>query len=545
MKKFFTGKTQVKGERGKRLESIYKNLVLVANKANVSTQQDLQKIKNTFSSEYKFDSVPNVELTRVYNQLVKNGEMEENHILRKLFRKRGVRSKSGIANITVLTKAHPCPGKCIFCPTEPKMPKSYISTEPAMMRAVLNGFEAYKQVQNRLQSLQITGHFTDKVDVVVSGGTFSFYPRDYQEEFTRDMFNALNYPINAVETLQEAQRLNEIASNRCIGLSYETRPDHVNKEELMHLRALGCTKIEIGIQSLDDSVLSLNKRGHGIIEVKNAMRLMKDAGFKVNAHMMPNLLGSTPEIDLRDMRELFENSAYRPDWLKVYPCMVVPWSQLEKIYNDGGYESYSDDVLVNLMVEMHKIWPEYVRVTRIYRDIPTNIILSGSKFSNLRQIVEKKLLQQGISSRDIRSREIKDEKIDFVDLELRIKEFFASDGKEFFLSYDHKAKDKLCALLRLRFTSYLLSGKRHFISELNGAAIVRELHTYGEQIKIDKREGEVSQHIGLGRRLMAKAEEITKEAGYKKIAVIAGIGVREYYRKLGYRLEGTYMVKYL
>lgn len=545
MKNFFTGQTQFKGKRSAKLESIYKKLVLEAYEANVSTQQDLQKIKNRYSTEFKFDSVPNVELTRIYKELVDSGVVVEKMALRKIFRKRGVRSKSGIANVTVLTKAHPCPGKCIFCPTEPKMPKSYISTEPAMMRAVLNGFDPYRQVQNRLTSLKITGHFTDKVDVVVSGGTFSFYPRKYQEEFTRDLFNSLNYPIKSVNRLEEAQKLNETAEHRCIGLSYETRPDHVTEDELTHLRKLGCTKIEIGVQSLNDHVLALNKRGHGIAEVKKAMRLMKDAGFKVNAHMMPNLLGSNPEIDLADMRELFENSAYRPDWLKVYPCMVVPWSQLEQIYKNGGYKSYSDDVLVDLMVEMHKIWPEYVRVTRIYRDIPTNIIISGSKFSNLRQIVEKKLSEQGIISKDIRSREIKDEQVVFSELEFRVKEFQASGGQEFFLSFDHKEKDRICALLRLRFPSYLLAGNSHFIDELNGAAIVRELHTYGEQIRIDKREGNVSQHIGLGRRLMMKAEEITKNAGYNKIAVIAGIGVREYYKKLGYTLEGTYMIKYL
>ncbi len=544
-KQFFTRETQMKGQGNVIIDDIYKKMMHEVYNAEIDNQHDLQIIKNRFSAKYGFSAVPNVELIRIYSALVDEGKLDEKKALRKLLRKRGVRSQSGIVNITLLTKAHPCPGKCIFCPTEPKMPKSYISTEPAMMRAVLNEFDAFRQVENRITSLHITGHFTDKVDVVVSGGTFSFYHRDYQEKFTCDLFNALNAPINPTNSLEKAQKNNETAENRCIGLSFETRPDHVNEEELLHLRKLGCTKIEIGIQSLNDDVLEANKRGHGIAEVQQAMKLMKDAGFKVNAHMMPNLLGSNPEIDLADMRELFNNPAYKPDWLKVYPCMVVPWSQLADIYDKGEYKSYSDEVLVDLLVQMHEIWPEYVRVTRIYRDIPTNIVISGSKFSNLRQIVEAKCAEKGLYSRDIRSREIKDAKICFDDLEFRIVQFDASGGQEFFLSYDHVMADKLCALLRLRFPSYLIDGKPHFIPELEGAAIVREVHTYGEQVEISKRDGEVSQHIGLGKRLMKKAEEITLEHGYHKIAVIAGIGVREYYRKLGYNLEGTYMVKYL
>ncbi len=314
---------------------------------------------------------------------------------------------------------------------------------------------------------------------------------------------------------------------------------------MRRLRNLGCTKIEIGVQSLDDDVLELNRRGHGIAETKQAIRLIRDAAYKINVHMMPNLLGATPEIDLRDMKELFENPAYRPDWMKVYPCMVVPWSQLEGIYRQGKYQSYSDEVLVDLMVEMTKVWPDYVRVTRMYRDIPANTIISGCKTSNLRQVVEDKMKKLGIVSRDIRSREIKDVKISMDQVELRVKPFEASEGQEFFISFDQIKDDKLCALLRLRFSSYSLNGKPHFIKELEGAALVREVHTYGEQVEIAGRERSVSQHIGMGRQMMNKAEEISRKNGFKKLAVISGIGVREYYRKLGYELEGTYMVKYL
>lgn len=527
------------------LDPVYKKMVKEAYERGFVDQHSLQMLKNSYSSEYGLPSVPNVELIRIYNELIKEGEIKEDREFLKLLRKRGVRSQSGICNVTVLTKAFPCPGKCIFCPTEPAMPKSYLSNEPAMMRAVLNQFDPYRQVRNRIVSLHTTGHFTDKVDVVVAGGTFSFYPKRYKTDFIRNIYNALNYPLQKGRSLEQAQLINETAQNRCIGLSIETRPDHIDEKELIRLRSLGCTKIEIGVQSLNDNVLELNQRGHGVAQVKKAMQLMKDAGFKINVHMMPNLLGATPEMDLADMRELFSNSVYRPDWLKVYPCMVVPWSLLEGIYKKGGYQSYDNQILVNLLVEMHKIWPEYVRVTRVYRDIPSNMVISGSKASNLRQVVEAKLAEQGIYSRDIRSREIKDQKVDFEDLELKTLEFESSGGKEFFLSYNQKNTDRLCALLRLRFSSYSLTGKKHFIKELNGAALIREIHAYGEQVAINKRDGNVSQHIGLGKRLIGEAERLAKEAGFKKMAVISGIGVREYYRKRGYKLEGTYMTKYL
>lgn len=533
------------GEYRDFLEKVHRELLIKAYSSSISNHRELQDLKNEISLKYKVPSASNVELLKVYRQLIDTKEMPDDKDFLKLLRKRSVRSQSGIANITVLTKAYPCPGKCIFCPTEPAMPKSYLSNEPAMMRAILNNFDAYKQTKNRIESLHKTGHHTDKVDVIVSGGTFSFYPKRYQTDFTRGIYNALNYPNPPSRSLEKAQKINETAKNRCIGLSFETRPDHINPAELRRLRRLGCTKIEIGVQSLNDKVLELNRRGHGIAETKHAIKLIRDAAYKINVHMMPNLLGSTPEIDLADMKELFDNPAYRPDWMKVYPCMVVPWSQLEGIYKKGLYSSYTDESLIELMVEMTKTWPEYVRVTRMYRDIPANTIVSGSKISNLRQVVEERMAKRGIVSRDIRSREIKDGKVNFEDLNLNVLPFEASDGQEFFVSYDHPKLDKLCALLRLRFSSYSLSGKKHFMPELDGAALVREVHTYGEQVKIANREGEVSQHIGLGRRMMMEAERISKQNGYKKLAVIAGIGVREYYKKLGYQLEGTYMVKYL
>jgi len=423
------------------------------------------------------------------------------------------------------------------------MPKSYLSNEPAIMRAILNDFNAYNQTINRLSSLKRTGHYTDKVDVIISGGTWSFYPKKYQKDFVRGIFNALNYPAKRARSLAEAQKINETASNRCIGLSMETRPDHITEKELIRLRELGCTKIEIGVQSLNDEVLELNKRDHGIFETKRSIQLIRDAGYKINCHMMPNLYGSTPEIDYENFVELFENPAYRPDWLKIYPCMVVPWSQLQKVYEKGDYIPYSDEELIALMLKVKPLIPEYCRITRLIRDIPATSIVGGSKVSNLRQIIHQRMENEGIVCRCIRCRQVKGEKVFLDRVSMNVLEFEAGGGREFFISCDDEADDKLCALLRLRFTSYSLNGQPHFIKELEGAALVRELHTYGEQVRVAGDGSGAAQHVGLGKRMMLKAEDISRRAGYKKIAVISGIGVREYYRKLGYRLEGTYMVK--
>lgn len=517
--------------------------VVEAYENGVRTRKKLQKLKKRYASENGRGAFANIELIKAYRDLIDRGEMTEDRDFWKILRKRGVRSHSGIANITVITKGFPCPGKCIFCPTEPKMPKSYLSNEPAIMRAILNDFDAYKQTLNRITSLRKTGHFTDKIDVIISGGTWSFYPKRYQTDFVRGIFNALNAPEKKARSLEEAQKINETAENRCIGLSMETRPDHITEDELRRLRRLGCTKIEIGVQSLNDEVLKMNRRGHGIAETKRAIQLIRDAGYKINCHMMPNLYGSNPEIDYKDMIELFENPAYRPDWLKIYPCMVVPWSQLEGIYKKGEHRTYTDEELVELMLKVKPTIPEYCRITRLIRDIPAPSIVGGSTVSNLRQIIHQEMEKRGLQCRCIRCRQVKEEKVYLDQVEMKVNEFEASEGQEFFISFDDVKRDKLCSLLRLRFSSYSLKGKKHFIPELEGAALVREVHTYGEQVKVDGGLDGASQHIGLGRQMMEKAEELSRKNGYKKIAVISGIGVREYYRKLGYHLEGTYMVK--
>ncbi len=523
-----------------------------AYKSGVWTAEKLHEMKLRFASENGKSPLSNVELISTYRKLVKDGKLQDNMDFLRMLRKRGVRSTSGIASITVITKAYPCPGRCIYCPSEPGMPKSYLSNEPAVMRAILNDFDSYKQTRNRLISLERSGHETSKIEMIVAGGTFSFYPRRYQNDFTRGIFNALNSPMPPERSLSQAQKMNEIADHRCVGLSFETRPDKITEDELRNLRKLGCTKIEMGVQSLNDKVLHMNKRDHGVSEVKRAIQLVRDAAFKVNCHMMPNLYGSDLMNDYNDFVELFKNPAYRPDWLKIYPCMVVPWTPLSKLYKDGKFLPYTDEELADLMIMIKKIVPEYCRITRLYRDIPAPSVIGGSKLSNLRQIIQERMKKEGIKCGCIRCREVKGERLSSDGLEMNVTEYEASGGKEFFISFDEKLKSgkneekgRLASLLRLRFSSYSLNGLRHFMKELEGAALIREVHTYGEHVGVSGRKEEAVQHIGLGRRMMQKAEEISRAAGYKKIAVISGIGVREYYRKLGYELEGTYMVKKL
>jgi elongator complex protein 3 len=519
-------------------------LVKQALRLPVRDHYSLQRLKHQYSAHYRVPTPTNIEMIDTYRSMCQKGVFHLEKDFVKFLRKRGVRSMSGIVSITVITKAFPCPGKCIFCPTEPNMPKSYLSNEPAIMRAILNDFGAYKQVRNRIESLRKTGHETDKIEIIVSGGTFSFYPHAYQTTFTRQMFNALNYPMKSARTLLEAQKINETAENRCVGLSYETRPDHITEAEVKRLCKLGATKIEIGIQCLDDHIYELNQRGHTIEDVERCMQLLKDACFKVNAHMMPNLYGSTPQRDYEMMKELFDNPAFRPDWMKIYPTMVVPWSVLEKMHKRGEFTAYSDEELIELLVRIKPLIPEYVRVTRLYRDIPAPTIVDGSKISNLRQVVHDEMRKRGMAPcRCIRCREIRGGLVDPKNLRMRVTEYDASAGKEFFIQWEDPVSDKICGFIRLRFPSQYYSGRKHFMKELDGCALIRELHIYGMQIPLNDREEGASQHFGLGKSLLEKAETISRAFGFKKMAIISGVGVREYYRKWGYNLEGTYMVK--
>lgn len=529
---------------------IIKKLVSQAIKSKIFDEKSLNRLKNDFCEKYKITSPKNTDLIEAYRELLRRHTIKPNEKFFELIKKRKVRSLSGIASITVITKDYPCPGKCIFCPKEKGMPKSYLSNEPAIMRAILNKFDPFSQTRTRLTSLQKTGHPVSKIEMIIAGGTFSYYPRKYTAEFVKRIYDALNYPKKS-RNLISAQKINEIARHRCIGLSIETRPDFINEKEIKYLRELGVTKVELGVQTTYNDVLKFNKRGHDIMASIKAIRLLKDAGFKVNFHIMPGLPHSTIAKDLCMFKELFSNPDFQPDWLKIYPCVVVPGSQLEKIWRNGKYKPYTDKQIISLLVKAKPMIPEYVRITRLYRDIPSNSILAGPKISNLREYVQKEMLKKGLKCRCIRCREIKNMAVDAQNLELRIQRYEASGGLEYFLSFDDVKHDKLCSLLRLRFPSnfFKYAGRttqRHFLPELNNCAIIRELHTYGLQIPVFRKGESAIQHLGLGRRLLAEAENLAHNAGFRKIAVISGIGARDYYKKFGYKLSKMgYMIKSL
>jgi len=506
-------------------------------------KKELSRAKRKWAKLTKANHlIKNSQILKTYRLLVKKGKIKANSRLEDLLRLKKVRSQSGIVPVAVLTKAYPCPGKCVYCPVQKGIPKSYLADEPAVLRAKMFGFDPFKQTAARIEQLQKNGHKTDKIELIIIGGTFSSLPKRYQSWFIKRCFEAANknqkskikykkYKLN-IKKLKEIQRENEMAENRIIGLTLETRPDFINQEEIRWFRKLGCTRVEIGVQSLDDKILKKIKRGHTVVQTAKAIKLLKDAGFKVCAHMMPNLPGSTPQKDLTQFKKLFTDRRFKPDMVKVYPTMVVPLSKLYQWYKKGKFKPYSDKQLIDLLIKIKKIVPPWVRINRLVRDIPAGNIAAGSKLSNMRQILQKKMEGKNIKCQCIRCREIKTQQMKTCSLQLETYCYHASGGKEYFLKFVDD-KDRLYGLLRLR-----LEKKSCF-------AGVRELHVFGEAVSLGKCKKAASQHKGLGKKLLKKAEKIAKKKGFKELAVIAGIGSRQYYRKLGYKLKDTYMVKKL
>ncbi len=444
------------------------------------------------------------------------------------------------------------------------------------------------QVQSRLQALKEIGHPIDKIELRIIGGTWSYYPKRYQRWFIKECFKAANEfsPKRARVSpeklgLLKLQKQNEKAKCRLIGITIETRPDFINLEEIKRMRELGITRVELGVQTIYDDVLKLNQRGHGVDATIKATRLLKNAGFKVSYQMMPNLPGSTLKKDIAMFKELFSNPDFKPDLLKIYPLALVKQALLYKWYKSphhksrfwcgDKYKPYSEKKLLELLIEMKKHIPRYCRIERIIRDIPsTDIIEGGVQTSNLREIVQKEMKKRGLKCQCIRCREVGKEYNPKEKLYLFRQDYEASGGKEIFLTFENKKREKLYALLRLRLPSADFGGQvrlrlssqppedgppQHpeILPVLKETPIIREIHTYGQMAKISggRASGSLAQHRGLGKKLIKEAEEIVRQMSPKEtcaehrrsIAVISGIGVRAYYRKLGYRLKNTYMVK--
>jgi elongator complex protein 3 len=509
-------------------------------KSQIKDREDLDSFKRKMAKKYKIPCPKNIELLKIYHKLARKKRIKH---IEKILRIRPIRSLSGIINVSVLTKPYPCPGKCIFCPSQKNIPKSYLDKEPAVQRAILTNFNPYLQVQVRLKSLEKIGHPVDKIELRIIGGTWSYYPKQYQTWFIKKCFASANQYRGKnklqVKSLEKVQKKNEKAKCRIIGITIETRPDYVDIKEIKRMRNLGITRVELGVQSIYDDVLKINKRGHNIKSTIKATRLLKDAGFKVSYQMMPNLLGSNFKKDIKMFEQLFSNPDFQPDLLKIYPLALVKQSPLYRWYKQKKFKPYSKDKLIKLLIEIKKQIPYQCRIQRIIRDIPSKYIVEGgTKTSNLREIVQKEMKEKGLKCKCIRCREIKKEYGNKEKIYLFRKDYNASKGKEIFLSFENKKRDKLYALLRLR-----ISKGKSYLPVLDRAGIIREIHTYGQMTPVGSKPLS-SQHRGLGKKLMKRAEQIVKkEFNLNKIAVISGIGVRGYYEKLGYKLKHTYMIK--
>jgi len=493
------------------------------------SKKDIQKLKTKLASEYKIE-IPGNEY------ILSKAVGESKNVLEKLKRKPS-RTLSGVSIVAVMTSPHKCPhGICVYCPKNDEVPQSYADGEPAVMRGKRLGFDPYKQVKTRIRQLEIIGHPVDKIELIVMGGTFTSRDLKYQKWFVKGCYDGMNNIVS--KTLEESKRKNERAKYRCVGLTVETRPDCMKKKEINQILDYGATRVELGVQNPDDNIYKITKRGHKIRDVVYSTRLLKDSGFKVCYHMMPNLPGSNLKKDLRMFKELFSNPDYKSDMLKIYPTLVVKKSELEKWYLEDKFKPYYDEELINLLCKMKSIIPKYVRIMRLQRDVPKKEIVAGCKYSNLREIVQREMKRKGLLCRCIRCREVGHRIRDgwkTGKFKLNVLEYKASKGKEFFLSYEDK-NETLAGFLRLRIPY------NPFREELQNSTIVRELHVYGPEVPIGKKSN-YFQHKGLGEKLLKEAERISKRNGFNKISIISGVGVREYYRKFGYKLEGAYMCK--
>ena len=632
----------------------YQSLVLDFLEQGDFNAEKLKEYQRAFAKQNGMQTLPSKsQILQAYFQLVEEKKINRNSDFELLLRKRSIRSLSGIVSVQVLTKPYPCPSRCIFCPNDPDMPKSYIKSEPGAMRARLNQFDPIKQVYNRLYSLKQTGHKTDKIEMIVLGWTWDFYPRDYKIDFIKKLYDACNSfsqlqiestvwtsewkygfkilnedEVQLSNSLSEAITLNETAENRIIWLTIETTPLFVTEQNCKERREMGVTRIEMGVQSTNNTVLDLNQRGHHIQEVRKALHRMRQFGFKISIHIMPGLYGSNPEMDIQTFRDIYADPWLQPDEIKFYPTSVIPNTELYTLYLQGKYQPITTEEISHIIkTTFREIIPPYTRIKRLIRDIPATEIAAGSNVTNLSQLMHESLLKEykkadsvflsdfykrlypnlkcfndqeafyeGLKvlitenqqflnqlpseeqwdinffsypeevraqslilgekpdlekyrhfvSLDTRSREMRNKTEETQHLNLVVRSYLSSVGNEFFISFE----DELGYLYG--FTRLLLPRKGKSIERgwlWENTALIRELHVYGSlqsiQTSEQEQENQKVQHTGIGRKLLECAERIGLLSGYQRLSVISGVGVREYYRKLGYQSEGTYVVKEL
>jgi elongator complex protein 3 len=488
-------------------------------------------------------------LVTIYNEMVAAGEMEEDARLLERIRMKPMRTLSGVTTVTVLTKPYPCPGKCIFCPTDVRMPKSYLPDEPGAMRAVEHQFDPYAQVRSRIQQLQSLGHPTDKIELLILGGTWSSYKRDYQEWFVKRCFDAMNgnnhqghegeWKVES-EELEKDHSINETASHRNVGLVIETRPDEINPEEIRWLRHLGVTKVQMGAQSLDDRILAMNKRGHDVECTRIATALLRAAGFKIVLHWMPNLHGATPESDREDFARLWDD--FCPDEIKIYPNQLLANAELYEYWQRGEFTPYTTQELIDLIADIKPTIPRYCRVNRVIRDIPSTNVVEGNRRTSLRQDVHEEMKRRGTRCQCVRCREVRGKLVTTEALELNDLVYQAGAAEEHFISFV-TPEDKLAGFVRLSLPGE--DSPETGISDLNSAALIREVHVYGQSLPVGAEKDGAAQHAGLGTRLLEEAERIAQANGFKRMAVISAVGTRGYYLGRGFERGELYLVKKL
>ena len=534
---------------------------------NFHTIGDIDKFKKNIQKKYKY-TISNSEFIKIYKYL-----NLDNQQLRNLITKKKCKSNSGVLVITILTSAHPkyidddgevktarfsCKHDCAYCPNEPAhegnnwvaQPRSYLYSEPAVLRANANDFDPIKQMNSRISSLINMGHIPDKLEVIVLGGTWSEYPRNYQDSFITDMYYSANIyfdnePKRSKKTLEEEIEINETSKIHIIGLTLETRPDTINISEIYNFRRYNCTRIQLGVQHTNNNVLKKINRGHTIECAYEAIKLLKNNCFKVDIHIMPNLPGSSYDIDKKMLEEILYDQRIQVDQYKIYPTAIVPYTKIKKWFDEGTYVPYDDLLLYELIKDFKKNVQKYKRLNRIIRDIPGHYIEGGysKKFVNMRQLLQDDMKANKWGCKCIRCREIKGNKVNIDNIKINIETYTASDSDEYHISFDTDCeKNYLIGFLRLRLNK---EENKNLLDCIKGSALIRELHVYSNLNSVGNNIEGSMQHKGFGKKLIAKAEKIAIENGYKKVAIISGTGVREYYKKLGYNLIDTYMIKNL
>jgi len=537
----------VENANTEKIERVSREIIDYLIKHPQTSREKITNIKGRIGKTY--------ELKRVIKNatILSFATEEERDLITKLLKRRTTRTLSGVSVIAIMTKPLPCPGTCIYCPGQDSQPgekvaQSYTGQEPAALRSIHNNYDPYRQVKSRIRDLEAIGHEVDKIELIIMGGTFLSADIKYQEKFVKGALEGII--DNKVDTLEEAKNLAEKSKRRVVGITVETRPDYCKENHIDSMLNFGTTRVEIGIQTIYDDIYNLVKRGHTTADSIESIRIAKDAGLKINTHIMPNLPGSSIDKDLQLFEKLFSNPEYQPDMLKIYPTLVIAGTELYKWWKKGKYIPYSDNELIDLIAQVKNDIPPYVRIQRIMRDIPATLIKAGCKHSNLRQLVQEKLKELDRTCKCIRCREygISKKKIIinnefFNEIKLYRLNYDASKGNEIFLSYENKEEDYLIGYLRLRKPSEFAHRK-----ELNdgNTLIVREIKVVGELVPKDSRPTKHTQiqHRGYGKLLMKNAEKISGEDfDAKKLAVISGIGARDWFYDLGYKPDGPYVSK--